>query len=522
VLSIVVTAQDATTRTYTVTLVRASPDLAVDTDVDGIPDWREIELGTNPVSVDSDGNGLSDTYELVYKGDTDAFIPRIGDRIRLDLKELGFQGTYKLVGKLPIGLAFNPLTGIIEGKLTGKPLTSSLTVQVLNGQTVTRSIPLVLPVTAFPLGLTGTWQALIYDNDSGIPRGLLAMTFTSPGRWTASWNAAGATALRSARGSFDLTPSEDKASFTIQFPVKRTLLPFQIQVDVNGAEAALEGQCDLGEVKGFRLARGSELPTVSRAYTMLMDHGNSSGYLTPGGLGWVTGVLSRNGNISLNGQLGDAQAVRSIIRLGANGQAIIWLKPYLNKASFIGGVLSYHATEAIPQTNLSQTESQLIWYRMADTNELSYPQGFAAMPVDVMIHPHTASANVAILSQQLGIDQQTFSTVEWDSAGVENLSSLAALPPTFVMDAGYKLLPKSILGTSMMAWSGAVNARSATFAGTLTSPSILNDMRAGRINVSGIVFPFNEGDQAAGAGLVRIPITSKTGAYRTGRIILRK
>ena len=38
-------------------------ECAVDTDDDGIPDWREVELGTDPDQADSDGDGLSDGEE---------------------------------------------------------------------------------------------------------------------------------------------------------------------------------------------------------------------------------------------------------------------------------------------------------------------------------------------------------------------------------------------------------------------------------------------------------------------------
>jgi hypothetical protein len=131
-------------------------DAYEDPDNDGILNGREVnERGSNPKSADSDGDGLSDTFELVFKGTTDAFKPRIGDRLRFDLRELGFQGTYKLVGKLPAGMTFNPGTGVLEGKLTGKPATSALTIQVLEGTTVVRSIALNLPVGAFPTTLTG-------------------------------------------------------------------------------------------------------------------------------------------------------------------------------------------------------------------------------------------------------------------------------------------------------------------------------------------------------------------------------
>jgi hypothetical protein len=521
-ITVLATAQDGTTTsTYTVTVTRAGVNLTLDTDSDGIPDWRETELGTNPTSLDSDGDGLSDTYELVYKGGTDAFTPRIGDRIRLDLNELGFQGTYKLVGKLPTGLTFNPLTWIIEGKLTGKPLTSSLTVQVLNGTTVVRTIPLVLPVTAFPVGLTGTWQALIYDSDD-VPQGLLTTTFTAPGLCSASLDLRGPDKARTGRAAFELIPGEDKASFTIRFPATKTLPALDIALQTEGNKAELEGSCSIGELSGFRLARGSELPMLTRSYTMLIDHGTHDGIAVPAGMGWATGMLSNKGTITLTGQLGDAKLVKASLRLGATGQAIMWLKPYLNKSSKIGGVVSFNDTGVIPSTSLTNYDSQLSWHRLADTNELSYPAGFAAIPAEVLIKAYTAPASAPVLAQNLSLVGQTFPKIEFDGAGLVNLDNTFALPSSLVMDASYKLIAQPIPGRVMAPWLGAINTKIGGFTGTLSVKSPVGDILAGTLSASGVIFPADQGSSVVGAGLVKIPVAGKVGSFRTGSVILER
>ena len=53
---------EATSETATVTVT------FIDTDGDGIGDWREIEMGTNPESADTDGDGLSDWVEIEETG----------------------------------------------------------------------------------------------------------------------------------------------------------------------------------------------------------------------------------------------------------------------------------------------------------------------------------------------------------------------------------------------------------------------------------------------------------------------
>lgn len=521
-ITVVATAQDGTTTsTYTVIVTRASVNLTLDSDGDGIPDWRETEMGTNATSLDSDADGLSDTYELIYKGETDAFTPRIGDRIRLDLQELGFQGTYKLVGKLPTGLSFNPLTGIIEGKLTGNPLTSPLTIQVLNGTTVVRSIPLVLPVSAFPIGLTGTWQALIYD-PQGVPQGFLTTTFTAPGLCSASLDLSGPDKARTGRTSFELSPGENEASFTITFPATKTLSALEITLELDGDKAELGGSCSKGELSGFRLARGTELPALTRAYTMVIDHGTHDGFQVPAGMGWATGTISNKGSITLTGQLGDAKPVKGTLSLGATGQAIMWHKPYTNKLSKIGGILSFNDTGVIPSTSLTKNDSQLSWYRVPDTKELSYPGGFAAIPAAVLIKAYAVPTSAPVLAQNLGLISQTFPEIEFDGAGLAVLDNTFALPSSLVMDASYKLVAQPILGRVMAPWVGKINTKVGSFSGTLSVKSPVGDILAGTLSASGVIFPRDEEISAVGAGLVKIPVAGKAGAFRTGTMILER
>lgn len=45
-----------------------------DSDADGLPNWRERELGTNPSNADTDGDGLKDSWELTY-----GFNPLVAD-----------------------------------------------------------------------------------------------------------------------------------------------------------------------------------------------------------------------------------------------------------------------------------------------------------------------------------------------------------------------------------------------------------------------------------------------------------
>jgi hypothetical protein len=465
--------------------------------------------------------GLSETNQLVFKRGADTFKPRIGDRIRFDLRELGFQGTYKLVGKLPVGMTFNAATGVLEGKLTGKPATSALTIQVLEGSTVVRSIPLSLPVGAFPTTLTGSWQALLEDAN-GIPQGLVTARLSSPGKWSATLDVAGSKTIRKATGTFDLDPAATSASMAMTFPAATGLTAQTLTLSVSGPDALASGTHPQGTLRGFRLARGAELPAATKSFTMVIDQGEQDGFLIPAGIGWATGVISTKGSIKLTGQLGDAQPIKGSLKLGATGQALLWLKPYRNLSSRIGGVVSLHETGGVPQTALSRTESKLWWYRAADAGELSYPGGFAALPAEVGVRGFTAPASSIALSTTSGLTQQTFRGVVFEGGGLPDQDASAALPDSFALDASYKLIALPIPGRLVAPWQGSIKKKTGSFSGTLDVAASASGILTGKAAVSGVLLPAAAVEGVVGAGLVKIPVAGKPGAFRTGALVLSR
>lgn len=52
-------------REYQLTSVKAPVDRGQDSDGDGLPDYLETEIGTNPYAADSDGDGIEDAYEYL-------------------------------------------------------------------------------------------------------------------------------------------------------------------------------------------------------------------------------------------------------------------------------------------------------------------------------------------------------------------------------------------------------------------------------------------------------------------------
>jgi formylglycine-generating enzyme required for sulfatase activity len=497
----------------------AISDALEDLDNDGISNLREVtELTTDPLRVDSDSNGLSDTYELVYKGSVAAFQPRIGDRLRFELRELVPQGTLKLVGTLPTGLTFNALTGVLEGKLTGRVGAVNLSIQVLNGRTVMRTIPFTFTVSAFPSGLIGTWQVLLEDAN-GSPQGLITTTVSSPGAWSARYDAIGTRTIRSTRGVFDLSPSLDQAAFAITFPVSTLTPAFSTSWQIDASTALASGTYAQGTLRGFRLAKIGELPTAARQVTMVIDQGKQDGFLIPAGLGWATGTLSKAGILPLSGQLGDAQVFRTSVSLGATGQAILWAKPYRNLNSFLGGIISLQKTGVIPQTSFGSLTSGLLWQRVADSFELSYSSGFGPIAADATVNPYIKPATALALATNLGLTNNQFRNVTFDGGGLPNAEQFSALPERFVMDSSYKLNVVPLSGRIMALWLGAVNGSAGSYTGTIALDASNSGILKGNATVSGVIFG-RENVDTVGAGLIKIPTTGVKGSFRTGAFLM--
>ena len=507
-------------------LVDISYDVTADTrdsDNDGLTDYEEIVVHlTDPNLADTNGDGLSDAYDVIFKGTTEPFLPRIGDRLRFELFELGAQGTYKLVGKLPAGLTFNPETGVLEGKLKGKPGTSALKIQIIEGGTVVRSIPLSLPVEAFPDSLTGSWQALLEDAE-GVPRGLLSATFSAPGKWKATLDVAGSTVIRKATGTFDLDPATTSASIAMNFASATGLAANSLNLSISGPDALAGGTHPQGTLRGFRLARGTEMPSATKAFTMVIDHGEQDGFAIPAGMGWATGSLSNKGVIALSGQLGDAQAIKGSFKLGATGQTLLWLKPYRNLSSSIGGVVSLHETGVVPASALARTDSKLRWFREPDPSEPSYPNGFPALAAEVGLRGYTIPASSVALAESLDLAGQTFWNVDVDGGGLPYPSWLVGLPwmpESFVLDESFQLFSVQFFGRSLAPWLGSVDPKTGRFAGTLDLLESSSGILAAKAAVSGILFP--PIDRVVGAGLVKIPVTGGPQAFRTGAVLISK
>ena len=368
-----------------------------------------------------------------------------------------------------------------------------------------------------PLTLSGNWQALLEDAN-GIPQGLLTTTLSSRGKWSATLDMAGSTKIRKATGQFALDPAATSASLTMTFPAASGLNAQTMTLDVSALDAVASGTHPQGNLRGFRLARGVELPTATKQFTMVIDQGVQDGYRIPAGIGWATGMISTKGSIALRGQLGDAQPIKASLKLGATGQALLWLKPYRNLSSRIGGVVSFHESGGIPSTQFARKERGLWWYRAPDSEEPAYNSEFA-IRAEVGVRSFTVPANSIALAETLGLTQETF-PMFLEGGGLAHPSSATLLHDALKLDASFQLAAVPIPGRRMAPWHCSVNAKTGGFSGTLDIAAWISPILPGKAAVSGVLFPSGEVDSVIGAGLIKIPVEGNKKAFRTEAILL--
>jgi hypothetical protein len=267
------------------------------------------------------------------------------------------------------------------------------------------------------------------------------------------------------------------------------------------------------------MASGSELPTSNQLFTLSLDQDAQDGMTIPAGMGWATGTVSNKGAIALTGQLGDGKAFKVATQLSATGQAIVWLKPYSNLNSFVGGIVSLRDRSLVKNGPDEPLTEGLSWYRVADANEPSYPKGFGPLQVDAGVAPYTVPANAAALATSLGLPTAspiTFPSLIIDAGGLPD-SIVASLPTSLTLDSTFKL---NKVGQTSIPWTGTVNKANGSFSGTLTLPTSASDVLAGAASVSGVLLEGSYYRPHVGSGLVKIPLKSPKGSFRTAAMVI--
>lgn len=484
IITIIVTAQDqVATKTFTLNVTRL------------------------PATTDSNGNGFSDLQEFLLGNLPSRFY--VGEVVSLDLATIFYPmptGRALAVAGLPPGVSFNPTTGFISGTVLGLGASSGVAIQIKQG---TRVLNFLLLDLAFePYRPAGNYEALL--EDGGLPVGKLKLTVATPSlktpspSYTATLLRLGEV-LRSAKGNITLGASP--LTVHVVFPVYKTYPAVSYDVVITNGSDLITGvtvPASTVTARGFRLAKAERIPggnpLLTVSFPPAIDGDRTS---TPGGIGYAKGSVSSLALISLSGLLGDAQAFTASLCLSQTNQAVVWLTPYTNKTSYLGGIIDI-GTLNVPGRNPA-TESAttgLKWARVLAATATSYPLGFSARTLGASTSRWYSVPKAEALAQALGL---TFRGI--------NASYVAptadVLPTRWSLRDNLTFLP--LLPTNAVLFTGKCLGTNGTFSGTLKLPA-----PATVSAMSGVFLQDASFGSLIGQGLVKVPITAPVrGSFQT-------
>jgi hypothetical protein len=472
----------------------------------------------NPFAIQLTGTGVAvDPLTLTFVGTP--FAPRVGNQLTLDLKRLANAGeTIKLVGKLPTGLKFNAITGLLTGVLSGKAGTYPLTVQFLQDKTVVRTVSLPLTILPYPTTLLGSFEGLLEDG-AGIPTGAVRFAITKPGAWSATLESAGGS-RRSAKGSFLLDQQTDTVTITANFAASKTVPGESVTMTLDADSPLFGGSHAGGTLRGFRMAQGTEIPASGAICNMALDQGEQDGIAAPAGIGWLSGKFGKTGSATFKGMLGDATTASISLRMSATGQVLVWAQPYANKQSFLGGIVTLPNLGQSPVNN-ERLVPGLWWVKAADAKTLAYPSGFGPLPVEALSAVWTPPASAIALGSALGWADGRTANLLIDGAGLSNEEpqvTALALPTALTLDDKFNLYATAPQGVTLVTWLGKLAKADGKWTGTLTLPGgFTPEVLAGKADASGVLLP---GADVSGYGLIKVPASGVKGSFRTAAIVL--
>ncbi len=476
------------------------PVLGLDSDGDGLPDYDELLLGVDPAA------GL-----------------RVGDQVDLNLAALAGEGrSLRLLGKPPAGLKFDPVTGRLSGLLGGSPGLYDLQLLVLDGGAVVRAVNLPLAVEAFPPRLLAGYEALV-ENAEGQPLGILRVSVTRPSLWSGSLELLGA-GRRSGAGSFALVPGQSRAELRLVFKAAGAAPEAVVELTLDTASALVDGRLTAGAgeavLRGHRLTTLAGSPPTARKLSLALDPGLQSGVDYPAGFGWAKGSVSNRGVVAFKGQLGDAQAFAMAANLGVTGQALVWVQPYKNKQSYMGGVLPMPDVGQ-PAPVAEGLDLGLQWFKAADAKERSYADGFGApLKINGRAVPFAPVKTAAELATQLELTDAQIA-VEIESAVLSNAPGAEVALPTDLRLAPNFALTVAVPDAGAVPWAGKVNKADGGLTGVLTLPATPSHL-AGKAPLTGVLLPGLAPESTVGVGLVKVPVAGNKGQFRTASLLLEK
>ena len=457
-----------------------------------------------------------DPFELLLIGNTrpGAHL-RAGESLLLDLSWVPLALGERIgVFGLPPGLVFDDgPPPAITGTVLGLGSSQLVSIRIFNGNRVVQTIPLELSVE--PARATSSYELLLEED--GMPVGKLRVTIDDLSRrsidptYTATLERVGETRLR-AKGSF--TASDFPQTVPVEFSAGRnqSALRFDLVI-AEGSDLVTAATNPLSTVtgRGFRLMRSGRTPTGNPALTLTLPPTTAGDRdTTPAGIGYANGKVTSRALVPLRGQLGDAQAFSTSLSLSHTDQAVVWLTPYKNRQSYLGGIIEIGDFASANRTaSADRAGNGLQWKREADAREKSYPGGFGPLTLDASTSRWVPVRKAYALAQSLGLYDRAI-----DVGFIAPTADV--LPDQLSLRDNWGLLPLS--PEDSVVFKGRATVRTGLFAGTLGLAAPAN-----RSAVKGVFLQEESFGMLVGQGLVKVPIDGPVrGSFQTAGIELHQ
>ncbi|MDB6118530.1 MAG: hypothetical protein JWO08_2311, partial [Verrucomicrobiaceae bacterium] len=373
--------------------------------------------------------------------------------------------SYVITG-LPLGLTYNPKTGLITGRAVKVSQTSSIILTATNGVgSVTVTAVIELEIKPLPAAAVGTFVAGIDPQSSlnGDLGGRLDITCTPTGYYTgkvtmggtaypvtgyleASFNSSGAV-NNSARTAV-VIPRTGKTSLFMDVTADFTSAGRPLLGGIGEFLAGTNTMVNTTAVTGWRSLdyAGATATTRKGYHTMAFGPpaANTDPALVPQGSSYFTATVPTTGIVTLGGKLADGTVVIGSSVMSADGKVLVFQSLYGGKGSTYGSIAisdsTYHPVTA--------GANRLLWTKKA-TVDRNYKNGFTPSSLNLVLIDgglYTPPLAVAILG-----------LVDNNAANVQMLFSSGGLSTPFVQTFRITAKNVAVMPTDIF------NPRSVTF-----------------------------------------------------------
>lgn len=325
------------------------------------------------------------------------------------------EGYYFATG-LPKGLTLDPVTGLISGKVIGKPGTYRVTYGSTTGKKKNpEQFVLIINVGSFAPLMTGSFEALLTEPSlDAFPTGKLSIKVAANGTFTGKYFQLSDGASYAVKGTVDLDENARVAGNPLgqTFTISRgkSLAPYKLEfaliepsATIDNAFASFEAvlldpeSAVLGQsVSGLAVSRFTKTTPadwVGSYTTRLTGIAQTSVDLDgafPYGSGYATGKIAVTGALSLKGRLPDNTAFTANLPSSLNGSYLAAQRVHSVRGGSLAGRINLEAQLASDfittrYRSTASSNSELLWVKPVSPRDKLYPAGFGAAPLSFSV-----------------------------------------------------------------------------------------------------------------------------------------